>query len=84
MTRKVAEEGGGFSTKAPSYLDPDDDEPRTPRARELGVRLAPLSASGGLYCCAWAGVGARLRHASPCDRTDDSGINSELRSVPEG
>ena len=68
--RRLAEEGGGFSTEPPANLDPDNDETRPSRARKLGVCLAPLATSGGLDC--------------PGNRTDDGCINRELRPVPKG
>ena len=80
---QVAEEGGSFSSEAPAYLDPNNDEARPSRARELGVSLSPFAAGGGVDGSARAGVGARLRLAGARDRADDCGIERELRSVPE-
>ena len=81
---QVAEvEGGSFSSEAPAYLDPNNDEARPPRARELGVSLSPFAAGGGVDGSAKAGVGARLRFPGARDRADDCGIERELRSVPE-
>ena len=83
MSCQVAEEGGSFSSEAPADLDPDNDEARPSRARELGVSLSPFAAGGGVDGSARAGVGARLRLAGARDRADDCGIERELRSVPE-
>ena len=80
---QVAEEGGSFRSEAPAYLDPNNDEARPSRARELGVSLSPFAAGGGVDGSARAGVGARLRLAGARDRADDCGIERELRSVPE-
>ena len=77
MSCQVAEEGGSFSSEAPAYLDPNNDEARRSRAREHGVSLSPFAASGGMDGRARAGVGARLR----LNRADDCGIERELRSV---
>ena len=43
---QVAEEGGSFSTKAPAYLDPKNDEAR---ARELGVSLVEPNKSRKIF-----------------------------------
>ena len=81
MSCQVAEEGGSFRSEAPAYLDPNNDEARPSRARELGVSLSPFAAGGGVDGSARAGVGARLRLAGARDRADDCGIERELRSV---
>ena len=75
--------GGGGRRQLQAYLDPNNDEARPSRARELGVRLSPIAAGGGVDGSAKAGVGARLRLAGARDRADDCGIESKLRSVPE-
>ena len=83
MSCEVAEDGGSFSSEAPAYLTPNNDEARPSRARELGVSLSPFAAGGGVDGSARAGVCARLRLAGARDGADDCGIERELRSVPE-
>lgn len=81
---KVAKEGGSFDTEAPANLDPDNDQARPSCGLEFGVRLAPLTASGGLDGRARARGGTRLRLPVPRDRTDERGVKRELRPVPKG
>ena len=84
MPGKVAKEGGSFSTKAPADLDPGSDETCPSCARELGVRLAPLAARGGLDGRVKACGGTRLRLPVPRDRTHESGVKRDLPFVCHG